>query len=79
MAGPLASEHRQFVESLHRWDVLASMAVAPHSLQLSTHAAQVREDAIIVNATGKTGGNALLLGDVSKHIVCTPDMMSLLR
>lgn len=41
--------------------------------------AQVREDAIIVNATGKGGGNALLLGDVSKHIVCTPDMKLLLQ
>ena len=40
---------------------------------------QVREDAIIVNAAGKGGGSALLLGEVSKHIVCTPDMKSLLQ
>jgi hypothetical protein len=43
------------------------------------HLAQVREDAIIVNAAGKGGGNALLLGEVSKHIVCTPDMKTLLQ
>ena len=40
---------------------------------------QVRQDAAVVNATSKGDGHALLLGDLDKRLVCTPDVYALLR
>ncbi len=40
---------------------------------------QIRQDAVVINTTSKDGGDGLLLGDIEKRLVCTPDVSALLE
>lgn len=40
---------------------------------------QIRQDAVVINANSRTDGDGLLLGDIEKRLVVTPDVYALLR